>query len=54
MGDSPEDMEMARAAGAFSVGIPGGFPNEEALAASRPDLLLPSLAEAVVALTCKA
>ncbi len=30
---------MARAAGAFSVGIPGGFPNRGALAASGPDLM---------------
>ena len=34
MGDSPEDVQMARAAGVFAVGIPGGFPNREALAAS--------------------
>jgi hypothetical protein len=41
---------MARAAGVFSVGIPGGFPNPEALVATAPDLLSPSLAEAVGAL----
>ncbi|HEY7411650.1 MAG TPA: HAD family hydrolase [Vicinamibacteria bacterium] len=53
VGDSPEDVEMARAAGALSVGIPGGFPNQEALRASAPDLLAPDLdaaARALVAL----
>jgi phosphoglycolate phosphatase len=50
VGDSPEDVAMAKAAGALAVGIPGGFPNREALAASAPDLLLPSLAAAVAAL----
>ena len=50
VGDSPEDVAMARAAGAFAIGIPGGFPNRAALAASAPDLLAPSLAAAVDAL----
>lgn len=47
VGDSPEDVAMAKAAGSFAVGIPGGFPNREALLASRPDVLAPSLDEAV-------
>jgi HAD superfamily hydrolase (TIGR01549 family) len=47
VGDSPEDVEMAQAAGAFSVGIPGGFPNRPALEASHPDVLAESLAAAV-------
>jgi HAD superfamily hydrolase (TIGR01549 family) len=47
VGDSPEDVKMARAAGAFAVGIPGGFPNRPALAASNPDFLAESLAAAV-------
>ena len=47
IGDSPEDVEMARAAGVRAVGIPGAFPNRESLAAARPDVLSPSLAEAV-------
>src|SRR5574340_1418510 len=47
VGDSPEDVQMARSAGVFSVGIPGGFPNREALAAAAPDLLAPSLEAAV-------
>jgi HAD superfamily hydrolase (TIGR01549 family) len=50
VGDSPEDVAMARAALVFAVGVPGGFPNREALAASRPDILAPSLGEAVSAL----
>jgi HAD superfamily hydrolase (TIGR01549 family) len=50
VGDSPEDIEMARAGGAWSVGVPGGFPNVEALARSRPDLLAPRLADAVDAI----
>jgi hypothetical protein len=32
------------------VGIPGGFPNREALEAAAPDLLAPSLDAAVEAL----
>jgi len=50
VGDSPEDIEMARAAGAWSIGVPGGFPNAGALERARPDLLADSLAEAVDAL----
>src|SRR5262249_39052857 len=47
VGDSPEDVEMAHAARAFSVGIPGGFPNRPALEASRPDVFAESLTAAV-------
>jgi phosphoglycolate phosphatase len=54
VGDSPEDVEMARRAGVWSVGIPGGFPNAEALERSRPDLFAPSLAEAVAAVIAAA
>jgi HAD superfamily hydrolase (TIGR01509 family) len=50
VGDSPEDVEMARNAGAWSIGVPGRFPNVAALERSRPDLLVPSLAHAVDAL----
>jgi phosphoglycolate phosphatase len=50
VGDSPEDVAMARSAGTFAVGIPGAFPNREALAASRPDVLASSLEEALQAL----
>lgn len=47
IGDSPEDVEMARSAGVFTIGIPGGFPNREALARSRPDLLAAGLEDAI-------
>lgn len=44
VGDSPEDVEMARAAGARSVAIPGGYPNREALLASGADFWAEDLA----------
>ena len=47
VGDSPEDVYMARAAGVLAIGIPGGFPNREALAAAAPDFLATSLGLAV-------
>ncbi len=50
LGDSPEDVAMAKAAGVLSVGIPGGFPNRPSLVASAPDLLAASLADALRAL----
>ena len=53
VGDSPEDVEMARSAGAWSIGIPGGFPNVAALERSRPDLFAAGLAQAVDALVGK-
>jgi HAD superfamily hydrolase (TIGR01549 family) len=56
LGDSPEDVFMARAAGVFAIGIPGGFPNHDSLRQAQPDawcvdlheahrLLLPTRAE---------
>lgn len=50
VGDSPEDVEMARAAGVFTIGIPGAFPNAAALRAAGPDRVAADLAEAVGAL----
>ena len=47
VGDSPEDVMMANAAGAFAVGIPGGFPNRRALEASGPQVFSPDLESAV-------
>jgi len=47
VGDSPEDVQMARAAGVLAVGIPGGFPNRDALAASRPEVFAGTLAGAL-------
>lgn len=46
VGDSPEDVKMARAAGARSVAIPGGFPNHDALRATEADVWAEDLAEA--------
>jgi HAD superfamily hydrolase (TIGR01549 family) len=50
IGDSPEDVEMARAAGVYVIGVPGPFPNREELKASGPDLLRDSMEAAVAAL----
>ena len=47
VGDSPEDIHMAKAAGVYAVGIEGAFPNREALRASVPDLLAEDLLRAV-------
>jgi HAD superfamily hydrolase (TIGR01549 family) len=51
LGDSPEDMEMARRAGVRAVAIPGGFPNRQALLSSEFDHLSADLDEAVELLT---
>jgi HAD superfamily hydrolase (TIGR01509 family) len=50
VGDSPEDVEMARGAGVYVIGVPGPFPNREELKASRPDLIVEGLGGAVRAL----
>ena len=47
VGDSPEDVRMARAAGVYAVGIAGAFPNRAELVASEPDLLATDLLDAV-------
>lgn len=47
VGDSPEDVVMARAAGVFAVGLEGGFPNAEALRQSAPDALARDLGDAM-------
>ena len=47
VGDSPEDVVMARAAGVFAVGVDGGFPNAEKLRRAAPDFLAGGLPEAV-------
>lgn len=46
VGDSPEDIGMARDAGVFSIAIPGAYPNREALAAAGAGLTVASLPEA--------
>ena len=43
VGDSPQDIEMARRAGVFAIGVFGPFPTEKSLRAARPDLLLDSI-----------
>lgn len=45
VGDSPEDVQMAKAAGVFAIAIPGPYPNGEALSAARPDLFATSLVD---------
>jgi phosphoglycolate phosphatase len=45
VGDSPEDMEMARRAGVRAIAVFGPFPNHKRLRASDADALLESLAE---------
>lgn len=45
VGDSPEDIDMAKAAGVYSIAVPGGYPNREALLAARPDQFVESLFE---------
>jgi phosphoglycolate phosphatase len=47
VGDSPEDVLMARAAGVFAVAVAGGYPNRRALAAAEPDLFADDLPKAM-------
>jgi HAD superfamily hydrolase (TIGR01549 family) len=50
VGDSPEDVQMAKSAGARVIGVLGPFPTEARLRAAEPDLLLGSLEELAGAL----
>jgi len=46
VGDSPEDLEMARRAGVrAAIAVLGPFPTEKRLRAAKPDLLLDSIEE---------
>jgi len=45
VGDTPEDVEMARRAGARVIGVLGPFPSAHRMAAARPDVLLRSIRE---------
>jgi len=46
VGDSPEDLQMARSAGVrAAIAILGPFPTEKRLRAAKPDLLLESITE---------
>ena len=47
IGDSAEDVMMARAAGVFCVGIRGTYPNHDTLVAALPDFVADSVADAV-------
>jgi phosphoglycolate phosphatase len=50
VGDSPEDMEMARSAGVRAIAVLGPFPTEKRLRAAKPEVLLESIAELPTAL----
>lgn len=43
VGDTPEDLEMARAVGMRAIAILGPFPTEERLRAAKPEFLLKKL-----------
>jgi phosphoglycolate phosphatase len=43
VGDTPEDLEMARAAGVRAIAVLGPFPTEKRLRAAKPEFLLKSL-----------
>ena len=45
VGDTPEDVEMARAAGVRAIAVLGPFPTEKRLRAVRPEILLNGLQE---------
>jgi phosphoglycolate phosphatase-like HAD superfamily hydrolase len=45
VGDSPEDLEMARRAGVRAIAILGPFPTEKRLRAARPEFLLESISD---------
>ncbi len=47
IGDSAEDVMMARAAGVFCVGVRGTYPNHDTLVAAGPDFVANSIPEAV-------
>jgi HAD superfamily hydrolase (TIGR01549 family) len=47
VGDSPEDVMMARAANVFAVAVPGPYPNREALRAAGADVVSDDLARAI-------
>jgi HAD superfamily hydrolase (TIGR01509 family) len=45
VGDSPEDLEMAKRVGVRAIAVLGPFPTEKRLRAARPDFLLESIRE---------
>jgi phosphoglycolate phosphatase len=50
VGDSPEDLEMARRAKVRAIAVLGPFPTEKRLRAAKPELLLESIRELPAAL----
>ena len=50
VGDSPEDLEMARRAKVWAIAVLGPFPTERRLRAAKPDLLLDSIRDLPAAL----
>ena len=50
VGDSPEDLEMARRAKVRAIAVLGPFPTERRLRAAKPDLLLESIRDLPAAL----
>jgi HAD superfamily hydrolase (TIGR01509 family) len=50
VGDSPEDVQMAKSAKVRVIGVLGPFPTEKRLRAANPDLLLSSIADLPAAL----
>jgi len=50
VGDSPEDLEMARSAGVRGIAVLGPYPTEKRLRAAQPEVLLQSIAELPAAL----
>jgi HAD superfamily hydrolase (TIGR01549 family) len=50
VGDSPEDLEMARRANVRAIAVLGAFPTEKRLRAAKPDLLLESICDLPAAL----
>lgn len=47
IGDSAEDVMMARGAGVLCVGVRGPYPNHDGLLAAAPDFMADSLAQAI-------
>src|SRR5580692_7432171 len=45
VGDSPEDLEMAKRAGVRAIAVLGPFPTEKRLRAAQPDFMLESIRE---------
>jgi phosphoglycolate phosphatase-like HAD superfamily hydrolase len=45
VGDTPEDLEMARAVGMRAIAILGPFPTEKRLRAAKPEFLLERLGD---------